>query len=56
MPRALNSPELDERIEGYIYMSDSNHARIAFSERLSTGIVVHFEDGTSVPHSHPLLV
>lgn len=29
-------------------MSDSNHPRIAFSERLSTGIVVHFEDGISI--------
>jgi hypothetical protein len=36
-------------------MSDSNHPRIAFSERLSIGIVVHFEDGTSVLFSAPFL-
>jgi hypothetical protein len=56
MPRALNSPELDERMKGiFMLMSDSNHPRIAFSERLSTGIVVHFEDGTSVLFSTQFL-
>ena len=29
-------------------MSDFNYPCIVFSERLSTGIVVHFEDGVSV--------
>ena len=28
-------------------MIESNNARIVFSERLSTGIVVHFEDSVS---------
>jgi hypothetical protein len=36
-------------------MSDSNQPRIAFSERLSIGIVVHFEDGTSVLFSAQFL-
>ena len=29
-------------------MSESDYPRIVFSERLSTGIVVHFENGVSV--------
>jgi hypothetical protein len=29
-------------------MSESNYPCIVFSERLSTGIVVHFENGVSV--------